>query len=266
MRDEEGNPIAGVEVSAYKFYRRGESFGAWIDTVYLAPVVKLNPSITDADGRYRLTGVLLDARVVLSINKPGYAVHQYWRGYDSNNVVMVPGGSIAGQMVDELGKAVAGKLVQAYGRGGDNSWSQGFARTDRNGLYRIGGLIPGEHVLICFRVAEGKFVRSPEAPVLVETDRTTQAPELVMRDAQRHGVPVYGRVMDKDTRAFCVASLRLTPRVARKSTVGKHRVHQLLEGQRRQLRTSCLVDQARQIGCRLSLGKIARQAIARLLP
>lgn len=197
VRDEDGSPIPGAVVKARQYYRRGMEDAAWTDVFCLRPVVKQSPAITDADGRYRLTGVLPDARVILQVYKPGYTTHREWRGYDSNNVVMVRTpekqrpGAITGRLVDERGRGVAGVLVSAAGRL-ETEFSEGRARTDSTGVYTIEPLLPTAHTVDAIRLPCDGVVRAIR-DLAVPAGARVRAPDLVVSK----GAPVYGRVTDR---------------------------------------------------------------------
>ena len=159
-----------------------------VSTKYLSSVVRLSPAITDADGRYRLTGIPEAAQVSLGVLKHGYAEIRFG-DWDSNTLILSPGGSISGRLVDALGAPMPNEWVSAH-----SADSGGYAEinTGADGSFIIDGLPPGTYdVAAELRNLFHKWVTG----VVVTAGKVTSIPDLAMPAF----VPLTGRVLNART-------------------------------------------------------------------
>ena len=122
--------------------------------------------LTGGDGRFVFRG-LRRGNFNILVQKPGYAEGAHGRtrpagpalpltladGQRTGDVVvrLWKHASISGTVVDESGERLIGVRVQAYRRavisGRRRYMPSGTALTDDRGIYRVGGLIPGEYIV-----------------------------------------------------------------------------------------------------------------------
>jgi hypothetical protein len=120
-------------------------------------------TITGADGRYTLADLPPGAYTV-SVTRTGFAPQTWGQGRtlagtpvavatgqpaSTVDFALVPGGSIAGRILDEDGTPFAGALVEAlvtrFEGGTDALFSVASAQTDDRGEFRLFGLAPGRY-------------------------------------------------------------------------------------------------------------------------
>lgn len=139
VTDRNGNGVPDATVSPRGLaLKTADGSDQSVGMKYLSPVVKLNPAITDSDGRYRLTGIPEAAMVAPSASKRGYTEIRFG-GWDSYTLVLQPGGSISGRLVDARGAPMPGEWI--------NTFSGGYAevKTGDYGSFIIDGVPPGTH-------------------------------------------------------------------------------------------------------------------------
>ena len=105
---------------------------------------------------------------------------------DLDNIVMIPGGSLAGRLVDEDGKGIGGALV---GVGGAN----GKAITSEDGSYSIDGLPPGVYRMLVYFAREDHITL--ERKDIRVAPRQTTTVDIISLE----GTTVAGRVINQDT-------------------------------------------------------------------
>lgn len=188
--DQQGNGMPDVSVACSMVEsKKGPLMimGSVIDVV-----TKSQPVITDSDGRYCIPIVPEAFTPYVGVSKRGYVSSGSWA--NNQNIVMNPGGSIAGRVVDKTGKPVAGVVVEIDPTPPCcGAWSSYEAETRSDGSYIIDGLpadsydiVLGEH-----KTLVSKYVDN----VSVNPGEVTQAPDLVAIKGAR----VSGRVVDKDS-------------------------------------------------------------------
>ena len=194
--DENGNPVAGATVRHSTFRPKvEEDFSLqYVPPGYIEGVVKLNPALTDSDGRFRLTSVPEHLTVRPQVSSAGYAMKplRYDVPLDLDNIVMIPGGSLTGRLVDEHGKGVGGALVTVRGQNEVSGW--GKAVTADDGSYTIDGLPPDEYRTL-FYYAREDHITLVRPGVRVVAHETTSLDDTV----SPRGATVTGRVIDQDT-------------------------------------------------------------------
>lgn len=138
----EGHRARDVQVSA-----SGVGTGAWATTM------------AASDGSYRLAGLTADTYTVEFRDSAGELITQYFDGATSFggatpvdvtagsqatgiDAAMVAGGSISGRVSGPDGPVDGVSIWVSSGTGG-----YGFAMTDIEGEYRVGGLAPGDYVV-----------------------------------------------------------------------------------------------------------------------
>ncbi len=170
----------------------------------LRTVITLKPVTTDADGFYQLDGVPEFVPVSVRPEKEGLAYKGRAQPFGST-VVMIPGGSISGRVVDEHGKPVSGASVQAvasYSQPGDKPGAlinrgfiagSGKAATQADGSYTIRGL--GTHRFDVSLVGPPDLVARTISKIDVKAGQTARVPDMVASA----GTFISGRVLDADT-------------------------------------------------------------------
>jgi protocatechuate 3,4-dioxygenase beta subunit len=186
-KDGKGIPGASVEPRGLSL-KNAEGRGESVSMKYLSSVVKLNPAVTDADGRYRLTGIPEAAKVSPSVLMRGYT-EVLFGDWDSDTLILSPGGSISGRLVDARGAPMPNEWVSA--RSAD---SGGYAeiRTGTDGSFIIDGLPPGNYGL---RAELRNGLRKGVTGVIVTAGKVTAIPDLAMPTF----VPLTGRVLNART-------------------------------------------------------------------
>jgi hypothetical protein len=186
--DEDGKPLADVDVDAWTWMRGNET-------------------TTDSEGRFRLKGFKPDAEVQVQFSKEGYSPALFLAekpGLDDRTVVLTQGTWLEGWVFDRQGVVVPQALVRA-GRGPRDSagrelplvWTSTSA--DQEGRYRL-HLEPDEYV-VQVRAPGGAFIRQRNASIKLHEKRTLN-PRLgagtlfraVVRDST-NGKPVPGIVL-----------------------------------------------------------------------
>lgn len=185
--DFSGKGVAGAKVSPTEYRTKDYCLALEIPALGVA-VDHLKTVTTDSEGRYRLEGVPEGMLATVRAEKEWLA----FKGPEKpggTTVVMIPGGNIAGRVVDGKGKPVAGAVVLArasYSQPGDRPgvlYMRGFvagsgkATTQADGSYIIRGLNTLRFDL-GFDSMPGKFVPLIRR-VDVRAGETTIAPDLV---------------------------------------------------------------------------------------
>jgi RNA polymerase sigma factor (sigma-70 family) len=244
--DLQGKPVAGATVTVRELWwpRAGDDLAAFVATLTkrreLQPSLLehrlgqlgvwmgrdvgriLPPAVTDADGKFRLTGVGRERVVGLRVEGPTIAAADLWAmtragesvqaaphqpGLGERDVtvgagrvehVAVPGRPVVGTVRDkDTGKPIPGAVVESYAIAGWNLVGRGYLRAvaDRDGKYRLLGLPKG--------TGNALRVRPPDdQPYLMRLVRVTDAPGLepVTADVElKRGVWITGRVTDQET-------------------------------------------------------------------
>lgn len=182
ITDEKGRGMEGVALNLQHLLR--PSYGVGLNLLQLRPVYRYPPTITDKDGRYRVSGVPDGVELGFEARKPGYVPLRHNKA--PYHGVMKPAGSITGRVVDEHGKPMCGIRIEAFG--GD----LGYATTARDGAYTISELRPSEYSLTA-RIT-GSVVKGMSS-VGVTAGKASLAQDIVVYK----GVLVRGRVLDSRT-------------------------------------------------------------------
>ena len=154
-----GIPIERVHVSVGRYNNGGfDRYGA----------------LTNAEGKFRITGIPADNSYNVSLDRVGYvrslqlAQNAFGLKPDEKKenfkLTLVPVGTISGRVLDAEGQPAESLFVQA--EQGGHAVRTGM--TDDRGQYRIGGLSPGKYRV---RAVTQKFPIPPE----LRTDGTTEA-------------------------------------------------------------------------------------------
>jgi protocatechuate 3,4-dioxygenase beta subunit len=231
--DPQGRPLEGAHVAVQP-------------TDFLSmPAFSLReePAKTGPDGRFAISGLREGRRIDLQAWKEGYlqgaAVVVDVPPPGPVRIVLEPGARIAGRVVTEDGKPIAGAGVYAsHGEGGlgRGRGRMGAGRTDEMGRFELGGLEPGRLVLRA--VAPGYLA----AEARVEAVAGEEAPEV--RIVLRRGAVVTGRVLGPDGAPVPGADVRvlqtsredvlfaMARESARTDAEGRYRLEGVEEGRR----------------------------------
>jgi beta-lactamase regulating signal transducer with metallopeptidase domain/protocatechuate 3,4-dioxygenase beta subunit len=198
--DESQRPIAGASVAVISLGAQGEhrtEFFSWHDTVGRSP---LGQSSTDDKGRFVLNvpplhycGLLVTHRAFASQR----VYTQQPKGDDLGKIVLSPGGSVAGHVIDaETKQPVADAWIGAQALDpAPNTGGYGASRSDANGHYKISGLRPGLYNLL-FSPGDKSSHKTAQAHEAIEIRAGAQA----AADFQViTGRRVSGRVVDIQT-------------------------------------------------------------------
>src|SRR5262249_48595509 len=132
-----------------------------------AKPARFPPVSTDADGNFKLTG-LVPSLYVLRTFVPGYVVDRRSRGIEFHRIGehitfnMIKGGVITGQVTDANGEPMVGirvtpKIVRDLDDSPVEIWDENYSwsrLTDDRGIYRLYGLQPGVYVVSVNRSGE----------------------------------------------------------------------------------------------------------------
>ena len=199
-----GKPVSGAIVSI--------SSGAPANPFAREAPAALPRILTGPDGRF----VYRDLRAgnySITASKPGYTDGAYGRrrpagpalwldltdGERTSDVVvpMWKHAAISGTVIDEAGEVVVGARVRswrrAFDRGRDALIATAAGVTDDRGIYRIGGLVPGDYIvgIAATQVAEGE-IWPPDRPSSIST--TNVGPAALVRTAPVPPPAVDGRL------------------------------------------------------------------------
>ena len=199
-------------------------------------------SIDTADGgRFRVAGLDPDRGYRLEVERRGYAPagetlspggSKEWTGLE---IVLVPGGSAVGRVVDREKRPVPGAEVRLLGDGGAaDATGAGADRTDVEGRFRILDLHAGRFTLsvraagFAPRVAPG--VELPEGNAAVDLGVVVLEPEAAVtgRVEEPEGAPVAGAAVRTVERSLTT----VPPATAATGTDGSFRLTGLAPGER----------------------------------
>jgi RNA polymerase sigma factor (sigma-70 family) len=200
----EGRPLAGIEVRTLMVEDPSNP-----EIIFGAPSGYFQAATTDADGRFRLTGIGRGRRTVLGIAGPGIQRDgaqvvtgsfpkdrpPHYSGYPVYDARFEhpckPGKSISGVVRDiDTGAPLAG--IRVLSRTGVHTWGT----TDQDGRYRIDGLSkqPAYQLLASARESDQPYIISQRSV------QDSSGYESVTADiAMVRGVVVTGRLIDKRT-------------------------------------------------------------------
>jgi RNA polymerase sigma factor (sigma-70 family) len=194
----------------------------------------LPPAVTDADGRFRLTGVGRERVVGLRIAGPTIAATELWamtrpgetvrlaahqRGRGDPGTIFAgatfeylaaPGRPIVGTVRDrDTGRPIPGAVVESYQFAGTNLGGQTHLRAvaDREGRYRLLGMPKAEGNQVRVSPPDGK-------PYLMALARVPDGPGLepVTVDVRlKRGVWITGKVTDRVTGKPVPSSIQYVP-------------------------------------------------------
>ena len=203
-------------------------------------------TISGADGKYAL-GQLPPGSYVVSVSRTGYAPQVYATGRPSVatpivvasgqqvasiDFTLVPGGYIAGRILDEDGTPFAGALVDALvsrtESGTDLLFSVSTAETDDRGEFRLFGLPPGQYYVSAAdpaftavstltgvkRYSPTYFPGTPfadQAKAVVLTG-TTPPPRVEFKLQLVPPSRVAGKLLTSDSRQMFSAAIIMSPR------------------------------------------------------
>ncbi|MDB4766661.1 hypothetical protein OAG71_03120, partial [bacterium] len=253
LRDAQGNPVVGAKVQLYSTLAvqfndltrwkeaasrpdadqnsvRSESSKEIVGSQAMSLV---KPSVTDAEGRFRLQGIGDYRLAVLLVSGQGIEtkkihvrtekgkeikIRNRWDGEDYEfvtwhpatfNFETAPGGVVNGTVRDaESKEPLAGVTVKGLSRGQksmpSSRWDFVRAVTDDEGNYRLGGMPIGLETQIAAYVPKGKISYSKNLYKVKPLE--LQTPLRVDMDLQR-GVWVVGQFVDKQTGKGVVGNL-----------------------------------------------------------
>ncbi len=197
VTDSSGKPVAGARV--------------WGSALYYGPVDGVCSTLTDAEGHYEIKdmakwpenarepkpgpngGFMVISGCYFDVSHPDYAHTRpmYKNMPDTVDVVLVKGGAIAGDVVDQVTNKPASGVLVLTQRTGEMKEIGGEprVRTDINGKYRLSSMLPGTYNVTAFAsdrtcVALDSFK--------VESGKTHAAPDLVLIE----GGWIEGRLID----------------------------------------------------------------------
>ena len=172
---------------------------------------------TDASGRFR-AGPLLPGRYAVRAERQGYlatslaAVDVRAGGVGSAAIALAPAASVAGRVVDEKGKPVAGARVRiARGGGAGRAWRPGAAPgaaretvTGPDGTFRLEPLTRANGETL--EASKSGYVSAERALTLASGQALTG-----VSLALRTGLSARGRVTDQQGAALAGAEVRVAP-------------------------------------------------------
>jgi hypothetical protein len=195
--DEDGRPIAGVELTAGGFTRTFSGDGTAVLGVRRFDAERLSGK-TDGAGRFELKpSPHLHSRVNLRANWKGGFIDQHAdvRGDEWNRLVLDTGLELTGVVKSLAGEPLAGALVKV------TDTAQGRSTSDEQGRFTIGGLMEAPSAIV-IALAPGHAMEVVE-PVRVEEGmrpiELRLGPEFV----------IAGRIVDESGHPFADARLRL---------------------------------------------------------
>ncbi|MBO0723559.1 MAG: carboxypeptidase regulatory-like domain-containing protein, partial [Blastocatellia bacterium] len=160
----DGTPATNIKISATEI--KGEDQSSSFSAQGLSPVEKQGASaVTDADGRYRITG-LQDGKYAVKVESGAFVPAKQGAGssrrvaLDENQEAknidfsLVRGGVITGRITDSQGRPLIDRQVRLQfvsedGQKRDHNAQFGsdMFTTDDRGVYRLYGLPPGRYIL-----------------------------------------------------------------------------------------------------------------------
>jgi len=164
---------------------------------------------TDAEGRFRLPDVE-PGRVRLSVEARGFQPYtrsglEIFPATETEvKVVLEPGATVSGRVLDADGRPLSGVSVQGAGRND---------RTDVQGHFRLVGISPGTHHLLAWSDQHGRIRRTVEVP----------AQGTVVELVFPAGRPVTGQVVGSEDQPVPGALVRLEPATEKTGTEGSAR-------------------------------------------
>lgn len=182
-----GQPLAGVFVSAYPTSSAGPQSRAL--------------AATDGDGRYRLAGLAAGRHRIELVDTEGRQAAEELEVRPGRQELdlHLPGGGLAGRVVDAAGAPVAGADLWANGP------QNRHARSAPDGAFAFPSLPPGPYRLAA-RHPEAGRAKIPEVQV---ADRTVALPDLALEPGAVAGVA--GRLLGLDDRDLARAWVMAEP-------------------------------------------------------
>jgi len=150
---------------------------------------------TGPDGRFECRGFspgttfVIEARHETHATPPTQQMTFVESDIEGIEIVMSPGGSIAGMLVDRTGKAVQNYTVEARGVGA----AQYHAQPNSDGSFKLTGLMAGNYTLSAHpRYSGGSY--KPLQEVTLHKGQTLEGVRLVLEDVG--GLTISGRIMN----------------------------------------------------------------------
>ncbi len=180
--DAEGNPIERVDVTSDDMSGKDEG----------------ESTVSKRDGTFEHRGFSEGTQVTVTARREGFSAEPVGpltigpEGLSDVKIVMQPGASIAGIVVDKLGKPVGSVYVTAQSErsvSGDSSGS--------DGTFNVEGLAPGTYTMTLRRNSSGyrRDARSGDPVTLAQGQKLTGL-RLVLDE--KEGLSISGRVMDSN--------------------------------------------------------------------
>jgi len=197
VRDIEGKPVSGAEVSVWSLAGDGVSKYAVINPYGTLPGTF---ATSDSQGRFRLEGIPELSIISFKTTAPGYALlhsRDIPAGTDNLSVTLEPGSRISGRVLTETGEPVKGIFLTARERL-NNPMSSGVdhCRAGETGVFTFEHLSAGMYIVY----AETDSTLRDWAPLPLENigvGRGKSADGLEVRFVR--GVPVTGTVTEEET-------------------------------------------------------------------
>jgi protocatechuate 3,4-dioxygenase beta subunit len=222
------NPAANIKVSAVEI--KGDDGSGGYSVAGLNPTERQgSTATTDAEGRYRITG-LTAGKFLVKVESGAFVVDKQ-RGGNNRTVALddneeaknidfsvVRGGVITGRVTDSQGRPVIARqvrlqIINEQGQKRDHTAQFGFDMysTDDRGVYRLYGLPPGRYIVSSGSALWGstgrKFpttyhpgVTSEDQAAIIELSGGNEATgvDIVLGNAST-GYEALGRVIDSET-------------------------------------------------------------------
>jgi protocatechuate 3,4-dioxygenase beta subunit len=197
VRDSQGKPVSGAEISVWHITGDGISKNAFIEPYGTLPGTSAK---SDAQGRFRLEGIPEPSIIIFNTTAPGYSLLQSRdipAGTDNLSVILEPGSRITGRALYETGEPVKGVFMTARARlFSPLSSGVGHCRTDENGNFSFENLSAGMYTVY----ANPDSTFQDWAPLPLENigvGRGKSAEGLEVRFIR--GITVTGTVLEEET-------------------------------------------------------------------